>query len=253
MANVSELVGQLGAGDQAQAYAAWRQLQTMTAAVGGPGKEVQRSELAAALAAEMNAATETKNDRGKVSQSPRHSPKVRGLAARLLALVAGEAEVSALGKLLNDFNTREMARWALDRIQSPGATAALVELTKSAVGPEFRIGVINALGRRGGEDVRLALAQSALDHDEEVRLAAAEALANLSAPESDQVFDAVLKIGQPSPAAKRRLMKARLRLAEGLVRSGQAAAGKKVYEAVVASEPEPPQLEAAQTALKALS
>lgn len=253
MATVSELVGQLGAGDPAQVFGALRQLQALVVGVGGPGKEVPRAELAAALAGEMNAANETKNAKGEISSSPKYNAKVRGLAARLLAEVGGESEVAALRQLLDDFNVREMARWALDRMTSPGATATLVDLAKNAVGPEFRIGVINALGRRAGEDVRVVLAQCALDHDEEVRLAAAEALANLPAVESDQVFDAVLKIGQPGPSAKRRLVKARLRLAEGLVRAGQAAAGKKIYEAVVAGGAEPPQVDAAQLALKALA
>ncbi len=253
MATAVELVAQLGSGEQAHAFAALRQLQRLTLDAGAPGKEVQRAELAAALAAEMNAAHEHKSEKGKISYTPKHGPRVRGTVARLLASVAGESEVAALRQLGEDFGGREMARWALDRMSTPGATAALIDMAQNAVGPEFRIGVLNALGRRSGEDVRVALAKSALDHDEEVRLASAEALANLPAVESDQVFDAVLKIGQPSPPAKRRLVKARLRLAEGLVRAGQSAAGKKIYEAIVAQGADPPQVEAAQSALKALA
>lgn len=253
MATVSEWVGQLGAGDQAQAYAALQQLQRLTIDAGSPGREVQRAELASTLAKELNAANEHKDGRGKISYTPKYSPRVRGLVARLLAQVAGESEVAALRQLSEEFGAREMARWALDRMTTPGATATLIDLAKTAVGPEFRIGVLNALGRRTGEDVRVTLAQCALDLDEEVRLAAAEALANLPAPESDQVFEAVLKIGQPGPTAKRRLLKARLRLAETLVRAGQPQAGKKIYEAIVAQGADPPQAEAAQLALKSLA
>lgn len=253
MATVAELVSHLNQADPAQAFAAWRQLQTMTLAAGGAGNEAPRAELAAALAAEMTATNEQKNDKGKVTHSPKYTPQVRSQVARLLSDVAGESEVAAVRQLLDDFNVREMARWALDRITAPGATATLVDLAKQAVGPEFRVGVVNALGRRSGNDVRAALEQCATDADEEVRLAALEALANLPAAESDAVLESALQASSARPAAQLRLWKARLRLAEGLVRAGQAAAGKKVYEAVAAAGGESPQVAAAKRALQSMA
>lgn len=253
MATVAELVAHLNQADPAQAFAAWRQLQTMTLAAGGAGNEAPRAELAAALAAEVTATNEQKDAKGKITHTPKYTPRVRSQVARLLTLVAGESEVAALRQLLDDFNVREMARWALDRIAAPGATATLVDLAKQAVGPEFRVGVVNALGRRSGDDVRAALEQCTTDSDNEVRLAALEALANLPAGESDTVLEGALQASKDSPTTQRRLWKARLRLAEGLVRTGQAAAGKKVYEAVAAAGGESPQVTAAKRALQSMA
>jgi len=157
-----------------------------------------------------------------------------------------------LKETLQDFGTREMARWALEGVVSPAGTAVLIAASQNAVGPEFRIGVINALGKKSGPEVVAELKRSCLDEDVEVRTAAAEALANFADPTSDAVLAAVLRFGEPTPRIRERLVKARLRLAENLIRAGQTEAGQAILQSILAEGGEGPQAKAAQRALDAL-
>ena len=154
-------------------------------------------------------------------------------------------EAPALKQSLADFESRELARFALDRMTCQAATDALAEAALEAVGAEFRVGVVNALGRRSGSGVVNALKKCATDADPHVRLAAAEALANHPDASADELLVAAGK--QSGDRAALRMAKARIRLAEGLVRAGQQEAGKKIYQAVAQSDAEGPQKKAAAT------
>src|SRR5262249_22797861 len=145
--------------------------------------------------------------------------------------------------------TRESARWALDRVPTAAATAALVAALDQ-VGPEFRVGVINALGKRRTPEVQTALHRQAADADEEVRLAAAEALANFAEASNDH---AIVAAGSGSPRSKARAQKARIRLAETLRVAGNKDAAVSIYRAVLADDADKPQKKAAQQALEQLT
>ncbi|HUY87451.1 MAG TPA: HEAT repeat domain-containing protein [Pirellulales bacterium] len=248
MESLEKLCEQLGSNDQVQVYHAKRALAQMTAAVGAPGKEAERAELAAALA-KAEAATKAKDDKDK-TPVPVYSARVRGELARAVSLVGGDMEVPALKQELADFDAREMARFALDRLTCQAATDALAETAVNAVGAEFRVGAINALGRRNGSGAVDALKKCAADADSHVRLAAAEALAN----HADAAADALLiEAGkQHGHRAALRISKARIRLAENLVRAGQKDAGKAIYQSVAQTAPREPQKKAAQQALAQL-
>jgi HEAT repeat protein len=119
------------------------------------------------------------------------------------------------------------------------------------VGPEFRVGVINALGKRRGPDVVAALHQQAADPNPEVRLAAVEALAN--APEASN-DDPIAAAGRTdSPRGKSRANKARIRLAETLRNAGNKPAAIAIYRSVASSDADAPQKKAAQRALDQLT
>ncbi len=254
MASFTELVDQLGSSDQPIAFRAYRELSLQVAAAGAPGKEADRGALASQLAQALHGATAVPTGDGGSQQQPR-SPKVRGLICRLLAAVGGPSEVAAVVQATEDFYVREQARWALDQMLAPAATAALAHAAQNGLGPEYRVGAINALGDRSGAEVLAALKHCALDHDPEVRTAAAEALSRFAEPDNDKVLTAVLKFGQPTPRLRTRLVRARVRLAETLVLGGQKDAGKEVYQAIVNDgdvAADGPQIAAAKAALAGL-
>lgn len=76
------------------------------------------------------------------------SVKARDELARTLSEVAGDMEVPALKEAINDFDAREMARFALDRMTCQAATDALADAALNAVGVEFRIGVYRHVARQ---------------------------------------------------------------------------------------------------------
>jgi HEAT repeat protein len=252
MDTIESLVEKLGGADQAQDYRAYRALWQIVAEAGTPGKDAERAKVAQELAAQLNAEAEQTDGEGKKHKSIKYSPAVRGRVAQLLSCVAAESEVEALQQSLADFDTREMARWALDRTPCQPATVALAMAACDGVGPEYRVGAINGLARRGGAEALAALTKAAADPDPEVRLAAVEGLALVGQAESDMAVAAVL--GDPSIDARgrRRALKARLRLAETLAAAGDRNGAKRVFEAVLACNAEAPQAEAARRGLARL-
>lgn len=252
MENVQALVEQLGSDDQAQDFKAYHQLLMLVGEAGAPGQDSQRAELAQALATALTAATEHQDNRGNKSYSPKYSADVRGRVARLLSNVGSDDQVPALKQALEAFDTREMARWALDRMTGQAATDALVTAAVEGVGPEYRVGAIGALGRRKGDDVVAALKKCAADEDQEVRLAALEALSNQADPSSDELYVAVLESDSLSPRARCRTLKARLCLAATLAQANQADEARRIYEATAAGSGDAPQVEAARRALEAM-
>jgi hypothetical protein len=235
---VSELVAQLGSDDQVKAYQARQKLADTVARASKPAEQ---NELAAALATELTA---------KDKDKPKHSPTARKETLKLLSLAAGDEQVPALVECLKDLELRMQARWALERIPTAAATAALVKALEQ-VGPEFLTGVVIALGRRTGADVVAALHKAAQDADDEVRLAAIESLANLAERSNDDVIAAATKTG--SPRARARAQKARVRLAETLRNAGQKDAAVAIYKAIAANDADEPQKKAARLALEQLT
>jgi hypothetical protein len=244
MPSIEELAGQLNSNDQPTVYRAKRALAKWAATAGAPGKAGERGELAAALAKAETA----KNEKGDASK---YDAKARGELARTMSEVAGDAEVPALKETLNDFDAREMARFALDRMTCQAATDALCEAALNAVGVEFRIGAINALGRRSGSQVVDVLKGCAGDNDPEIRLAAVEALANHSDVSADPLMAEVGK--QPGQRAGLRATKARVRLAAKLSSVGQKDAARQIYHSIAQSDAAAPaQKKAANIALAQL-
>lgn len=254
MLSLEQVIDQLGSSDQVKAYQARQALHQRCAEAGAAGREAQRRELAAALAAAIQATRPSSDPKKPAEQTPLRSASVRGQLARALASVGGEPEVPALRAALKDFDVREMARWALDRMTCQGATDALVEAATQGVGVEFRVGAINALGKRNGSSVTAALRQCAADADYDVRLAAIEALANHPDPAHDEVISGVSPAG-PSGSGKRvgkRVARARIRLADKLARAGQKDAARKIFQAVAESKADDAQKKAARVAIAEL-
>jgi len=250
MAKISDLSKDLCSGVQVKAYKARRELTTTTGEAGAGGG-AERSALAKELATALAAVTPTKDTRGE--PTPDSMRFVEGAAdlCRALATVGGDMEVPAVKKCLSNIDLREAARWCLARMNCQAATDALVEALKNTSGTEFRVGVVNALARKSGSSVVDALKGVAKDdHEPEMRLAAAEALAE----QPVAALDASIAAVDPGASSrnKARVARARVRLGETLVRSGDKAGAKTVFEAVAAAEVDEPQKKAAAAALATL-
>jgi hypothetical protein len=251
MPSMKELIAQFS-GEQEAAYKAFRQAQLMVNAANAPGKDADRARVAAELAEELWAMTEAKKDeKGKEQPGkPVHPDVTRVKILRLLQGVAGDKEVPALIKALGDWELREEARCVLDRNPSHESNKALIAALETAVGPRFRVGVVGSLAGRSETIVMAALQKATSDSDWEVAVAAIESLANFAEPANDGFI--AKAIDCPCPVTRGAARKARVRLAENLAKSGAKFAAKKVYQAILAGNAEPPQKKAAEMALKGL-
>jgi HEAT repeat protein len=231
----------LATGQEQEMYKGKLALQRLVASVTGPGKEAERSKLAAQLSE-------------AVIRGGKFGLAARAELTRRLGEIGGDPEANTLRSLIVDLELRESARLALDRIPTPGATAALVDASRDAIGARFRAGIFNALGQRTGPGVLEALVEGTKDVNEEVRLAAVEALADHADPAGDAPIVAVIegKENPVSPRGQARAVKARLRLARNLAQANQKAEAKKVYQSVLDGKPAGPQGKAAQAGLDAI-
>ncbi|HEY1599729.1 MAG TPA: hypothetical protein VGG64_09015 [Pirellulales bacterium] len=253
MDTIAQICEQLGSADQTKAFQARRALAVKATAAAAPGKEAERTAFAAELAGCLVAKAEAKDDKEKKEPLPRYTAAARNEICRSLAEVAGDAEVPALVQTLADFDVREMARFALTRIPTPAAGAALAEASQKLVGVEFRVGVVNALSRRSDAGALAAIKQAAGDSSTDVRLAAAEALAQQVDPAGDAVIVQIGKeLGPANPRASKRTDVARLRLAGTLAKAGQKDAARGIYQALASDGADEAQKKAAKTALEHL-
>jgi HEAT repeat protein len=250
MPNIKELVGQLNGSPEAT-YVADRTLLATVRQATAPGQDAQRAEVAAALVAELTARTEPrKDDRGRdIPSQPVHSARVRSKIASLLGYVLSDEQVPALVEALKDFDVRESARQALEANPSPATTKALLDALQG-VGPRFRVGVVGALANRREPEVLAALREAAAnDSDQEVRLAAIEAIACFPAVENDATIAQAVQ--ELSGAARTRALRARVRLAEALRTAGRDADARKIYRAIQSGDTPDAQKKAADIGLKA--
>ena len=251
MASIKELAKQLG-GDQEAAYRAYKALAEIVTRASAPDNDQERAAAAADLAAELHARGEPKKDKnGKEKPGDLiHSSRTRAKIARLLSYVAGAGQVPALTELLGVLDVREMARFALDRNASTEATDALIKALDEQVGPDFRVGVVNALSKRTGANVLKALKQATQDEDRPVRIAAVEALSRFPDPGHDVL------IAEATQADCRRCQarahKARVRLAETLGKAAKKSAARRIYNAIRSSDADDPEKKAAEIGLKAI-
>ncbi|HEY2840554.1 MAG TPA: HEAT repeat domain-containing protein [Pirellulales bacterium] len=256
MDNVTQLCEQLGSDDQTKAFQARRGLWVLISAAGAPGKESDRTVLASALAGELVAKNEQKEEdkkKKKEEKTPKLNAKARNQIALLLADIANDPEIPALIETLGDFDVRENARFALARIPSAAATAALAETAQKAVGVEYRVGVLGSLGRRSGSVATDALKQVADDTGVEVRLVAAESLAEQPDAAGDAIIAKIGKeLGATNPRAAKRTSIARLQLAQTLAKAGQKDAARGIYQSIASDGADDAQKNAAKSALTQL-
>lgn len=174
------LIEHLNDREAEDAHKAWVQLERAVLHATAPGQEELRTELIRALTQELvDMRPGRVEDEGKrlIPPSPKHPAATRNRILTLLSYLPTPETLQACEKALAFMDTREMARFALERNSSLGATVALINALDD-VGPEFRAGVVNALARRKNVPQALAaLRKYAGDSDDLVREAVAAALA----------------------------------------------------------------------------
>jgi hypothetical protein len=154
------------------------------------------------------------------------SRAARQYACRKLSLVGTAASVPALAALLGDKDESHMARYALERIPAPEATAAL-RTALGQVGGDLTIGMLSSLAAK--RDAASVPAIAALvTGDSAVAVAAAEALGIMATPEAA----AALAGATAGGAAAEAVLDARLACADVFLKAGRKAEARAIYEAV---------------------
>ena len=102
---------------------------------------------------------------------------------------------------LEDLDVREAVRGVLEALGTMAATRPLVAAA-AYVGPDFRVGVLNSLGRLRWREAFSTLFRFAGATEAEVRLAAIEGLANFPEDASDKLIVAATKVGSPHDQAR---------------------------------------------------
>src|SRR5262245_50111741 len=210
MTTIRDLVTQLGSNDRATATQSIRKLADAVDRATSPSASLEREALATALAAELVARSDAPDAKPEPTNVPgtnvkgpvfRHSVEARRYVCRFLNQVASDSQLPALAEALEELDVRDSVRCVLECIPTPRATAALVAALKQ-VGPEFRVGVINALAKKRWPEAMVALQGQTNDPDGEVRLAAVEGLAHFPEAELDQSIVAATKNGTPWERAR---------------------------------------------------
>lgn len=250
MATVTELAADLGSADQVKAYQAQQALAKLVGELGAAGKENERAAAAKDLAAALGNLKPAKDGRGEPTLESMTTVVGATEICRALAFLAGETEVAVLKQCLKNIDLREAARWCLARMTCQGATDALVAALKDATGTEYRVGLVNALGRKSGSSVVEALKVATTANEPELRLAAAEALAEQNQADLDNVIAEVDSGSLQRNEA--RIDRARIRLGNTLLRHGDKEGAKKIFTAIAGSSADEPQKRAAAAALQSI-
>lgn len=174
------LIEHLNDKDDEDSHKAWAQLETAVLHATGPDASQEREDLIRALSQElvdMRPARIVDNGKRLVPETPKHPARVRNQILLLLSYLPTPETLQACERAMEQMDTREMARFALERNPSLPATLALIAALDDS-GPEFRAGVVNSLAKRKHVPEALAaLKKYAEDPDAAVRDAVAAALA----------------------------------------------------------------------------
>lgn len=174
------LIEHLNDREDEDAHKAWAQLEQAVLRATAPEANEQREELIRALNQElvdMRPGRLEDNGRRMAPATPKHPARVRNQILMLISYLPTPETLQACEKALAQMDTREMARFALERNPSLGATLALAGALEDS-GPEFRTGVVNSLAKRKHvPEAMAALKKYASDPDDLVREAVAAALA----------------------------------------------------------------------------
>jgi len=102
---------------------------------------------------------------------------------RQLALIAGPDNVPGIAPLLDNDETADMARYALETLDAPGVDDALIAACGEATGPR-RVGLIATLGQRRTAAAVDLLADIAVSDDQSAAEAAFAALGHIGTPDA---------------------------------------------------------------------
>jgi hypothetical protein len=153
-------------------------------------------------------------------------------AFRKLMAIGTATSVAQLGPILGDDKWSHRARFALERIPGPEASAALRKAAGALTGP-LQAGVITSLGVRQDADAVKMLGELLADNDPVVATAAARALGAVRSADAAELLGSA----KPNPAAVPAAVDASLACAEQMVKSGNPTDALAIYKRIAASKP----------------
>ena len=166
---------------------------------------------------------------------------------RELSIIGTTQSVPALGSLLTDEKTSDMARYALERIPGLAVDEALRNaLTKTS--GKTKVGIINSLGQRRDSKAVSAIGGLVGDSDQMIAAAAISALGQIADAQATKVLAGAK--GKTTGKLRLLLLDAYLRCADRLVAEGKKADALAIYEELM-KEPKPIGIAALQGKLNA--
>ena len=165
----------------------------------------------------------------KVLAAPNATRGGKQFACRMLRRCGSTASVPTLAKLLGNAEMSHMARFALQHLPGPEATAALLDALGKLDG-KLKIGMVTSLGERGDPKAVPALAKLVASTDAQMARAAVHALGRVATPEAaDALADA--KVADP---LRTEWADASMRCADHLLADGKPAPAASVYRTMLA-------------------
>lgn len=188
---------------------------------GRPGADAERQAVAAELAGVIGPGATTKTKREVL---------------HLIAFIGADAEAPSVKRLLSDedANVRETARLALERMEGPATTLALIEAAKG-LAEEQRPDILVSLGKKGDRAAVPVLLEYGAKAQGRVRLAALAALAHLAAEEAIPVFEQIA--ADKGIAERAQVFSEYLRLADNLADADKRPVARAIYVAALRDAP----------------
>lgn len=155
------------------------------------------------------------------------TPEARQFAAKQLSLIASDASVPVLEKMLSDPELGDLARYALEQTPGPAVDEALIRALQKSTSTPVQVGIVNSLGERRVEKAVAALAPLLSSADAVLARAAITALGKIGSPDAVQALVAARSgaIGDQKPA----LDEAVLRAGELALSRGDTAAAAALF------------------------
>ena len=148
---------------------------------------------------------------------------------RKLKIIGTDASVPTLASMLGDDNHSHMARFALQSIPGEAASNVLIDaLGDSSIPDELKVGIIGSLGARGDNSAVAPLSKLLAGGNSQLATAAANALGAIRTTDAAKL----LASAEPNDA----VMNATLCCAEGMLRSGDKAGAKAIYQKLLTSK-----------------
>ena len=167
-----------------------------------------------------------------VLKSPSATSDGKRWVCRQLSLIGTAASTQTLGQLLLDKELSDMARYALERIDAPEATAQL-RLGLEKTSGTMKVGIINSLGQRRDSLSKPAMIKLLGDSDLEVAMAAARALGNIGGADAAQALAQAQ--AKATGRLQRTIVDAYLSCAELALDAGRKAEALAIYQKLYTS------------------
>ncbi len=151
---------------------------------------------------------------------------------RQLSMVGSDASVDPMLTLLRDEKTSDMARYVLERLDSPRVNPALRAALQEVKG-NIRIGVVNTLGVRGDTEAVAVLQPLLNDSSTDLSAAAITALGRIGSPAAIEAL--ISPLATAEKPQQRQLYEALLVAAEGRAQQGDKTSALKAYRQVARS------------------